>query len=61
MENDLVLAASNLEPFAFQFNGKNGKVVGKLIIEEDILRFEGNADESATIFIELILKKFNKK
>jgi len=49
------------QPSAFQFNGKNGKVVGNLIIEEDILRFEGNADESATIFIELILKKFNKK
>lgn len=58
MEDKLVLKDSNLTPALVSFNNKNGKVIGKFIIDNDVLRFEGNADKSAKIFIELVLQKF---
>jgi hypothetical protein len=60
MENNLLLKGSIDKP-AVSFNNSNGEVVGKFIIDNEVLRFEGNADESAKIFVDLVLSKFNKK
>lgn len=61
MEVKLTPIAENITPSAVSFNNKNGKVVGKFIIDDNVLRFEGNADKSAKIFLELVLSRFNKK
>lgn len=61
MKDKLVLKDSSLPPTTVSFNNKNGKVVGKFIIDDNVLRFEGNADKSAKIFLELVLSRFNKK
>jgi hypothetical protein len=61
MENNLTLKDSDLTPVAVSFNNNRGDVVGKFIIEDKVLRFEGNVDKSAKIFVKLVLKKFNKK
>lgn len=60
MENTLLLKGSS-DKSTVSFGGSNGKVIGKLIIDNEVLRFEGNADESAKIFVNLVLSEFNKK
>lgn len=61
MKDKLTLKDSDLTPVAVSFNNKHGDVVGKFIIEDEVLRFEGNTDKSAKIFVKLVLKQFNKK
>jgi len=57
MKDKLVLKDSSLKP-TISFHNSDGKEVGKFIIEGETLKFEGNAHESSTIFIELVLQKF---
>jgi hypothetical protein len=61
MEGKLTPIAADLTPAAVSFHNKSGTTVGKFILDGDKLRFEGDADKSAKIFIKLVLKKFNKK
>jgi hypothetical protein len=58
MKDKLVLKDSSLKPTTISFHNSDGKEVGKFIIEGETLKFEGNAHESSTIFIELVLQKF---
>ena len=45
----------------FIFNKDNGKEIGCLDFNGDKLKFEGDMEESAKIFIEFILNTFNQK
>ena len=46
----------------FIFNKDNGtKVIGCLDFNSDKLKFEGDMEESAKIFMEYLLKSFNQK
>jgi hypothetical protein len=61
MESEFTLKDSRLTPAAVSFHNKSGITVGRFIIEDEELKFEGNADKSAKIFIKLVLNRFNKK
>ena len=39
-------------PALIEFSDKNGKTIGKLVLEKDRLRFKGKADESARLLME---------
>lgn len=43
-------------PFEMSF-GQNGKTVGAMRFNGDVMTFEGNADPSASVFIDMIVKK----
>lgn len=58
MKDKLVLKDSGLTPTTVSFTNSEGRVIGKFIIDGEELKFEGNAHESSTIFIELVLQKF---
>jgi len=45
-------------PNRIVFNDVNGKLVGTLFLE-DPLRFEGNADQSARLFIDNVIGHWN--
>ena len=38
----------------------DNKEIGKFYVEDDILKFEGNTDESAKIFVETVCGVYNK-
>ncbi|MBU1076942.1 MAG: hypothetical protein KKH98_06585, partial [Spirochaetes bacterium] len=44
----------------FQISNHDGEIIGKLVLENKNgpLRFEGNADESARVFFDLMIKQF---
>ena len=43
------------------FHDQNNNLVGTLVIENGTMRFEGNADESAKVFFENIIKLYGEK
>ena len=43
-------------PFEMSF-GQNGKTVGTMRFNGDVMTFEGDADPSASVFIDMIVKK----
>lgn len=43
-------------PFEMSF-GQNGKTVGTMRFNGDVMTFEGEADSAATVFIDMIVKK----
>jgi hypothetical protein len=61
MKDKLTPIAEDLTPAAVSFHNKDGKTIGKFIMDSEKLRFEGDADKSAKTFIKLVLRKFNKK
>lgn len=48
-------------PFQFVLNGNDGKPVGTLTIDKGEVSFAGNADESASIFIEAVVKRWGQQ
>ncbi len=53
-------ATRAIESNVISFQNK-GITVGKFKVNDGMLSFEGNADESAKIFIKLLKENFNKK
>jgi hypothetical protein len=47
------------QPFTFCFS-EGDKEVGRLFLEEDHLKFEGNADESAKVFFDEVLRLWDQ-
>lgn len=58
MENNLTFNSEPL-PFNISFHDKSNKIVGKFIINDGKLDFEGDATESAKIFIDQVLTQYN--
>jgi peptide subunit release factor RF-3 len=61
MSNTLTLKDSELAESTISFHNKKGIAVGRFIIEGENLKFEGNPDKAAKIFVELVLKRFIDK
>jgi hypothetical protein len=45
------------DDFNIMFHNKKGDVIGKVFIENDVMKFEGEADESAKVFFDSVIKQ----
>ena len=44
--------------FNIAFHNDKSEIIGKLYIENDVMKFEGEAEESAKIFFEYVIKQY---
>ena len=52
MMSDIHIMDLKAFKFSFNFNDTDGNTVGTIFIEDGKLQFDGNADESAKVFLE---------
>jgi len=48
----------NLQPKNIRFYNSKGECVGTLHLDDDPIRFEGNVDESAKVFLDCVIKEY---
>ena len=47
--------------FNIAFHNPKGEVIGKLYIQNDVMKFEGEAEESAKVFFDHVIKQYLTK
>lgn len=57
LKGNATLNFSIQDNFNIMFHNEKGDVVGKVFIENDVMKFEGEAEESAKVFFDHVVKQ----